>query len=227
MYFLCLMVISYGCLRKMGFTYLHSPVKYLEQHWIILASKTNTALRMIYVRFFLHRFMLLFKLCKFSWLPVSIISNSYPLIFNNIGTACSNKYHCTYMGSFLFYPFILYQLFFQVWSFFLLFITSHFFIGLFNTIISNLFLLYQLCSPWEIWVNCGYWKVFIWCSGLPQLLFSLCSRWFVSWLFAVIIHFVVKSLLSICQPSLYSTKNSPTFLGTKFLAICGTCHVRW
>ena len=51
-------------------------------------------------KMYLHLFLFFLKLYKLPWIPFSIISNSYSLIFNNIGTTYSNRYYSTYVGSF-------------------------------------------------------------------------------------------------------------------------------
>ena len=55
---------------------------------------------------YFHLFLLIVKLYKLIWIPVSFISNSYSLIFNNIDTTYSNRYYSTYVGSFsiLYFP---------------------------------------------------------------------------------------------------------------------------
>ena len=57
-------------------------------------------------KMYFHLFLLFVKLYKLIWIPVSFISNSYSLIFNNIGTTYSNRYYSTYVGSFsiLYFP---------------------------------------------------------------------------------------------------------------------------
>ena len=65
-------------------------------------------------KLYLHLFLFFIKLYKLPWIPFSIISNSYSLIFNNIGTTYSNRYHSNYVGYFLFHPFTFHQLTFRV-----------------------------------------------------------------------------------------------------------------
>ena len=65
LYSLRLMVICYGCLNKICFTYLHPSMKYLEHHWIILPYKPIVIWVWFVYKMYLHLFLLFVKLYKF------------------------------------------------------------------------------------------------------------------------------------------------------------------